>query len=68
MSTPDPLASDGLPFVFSSFKLDSRMVSRGRAGPAAERAAPAQLQPGFAVRDETDVSPLVLDVMSYDTG
>ena len=27
MSTPDPLASNGLPFVFSSFKLDSRMMS-----------------------------------------
>ena len=29
---------------------------------------PAQLQPGFPVRDETDVSPLVLDVMTYATG
>ena len=29
---------------------------------------PAPLQPGFAARDETDVSPLVLDVMTYATG
>ena len=27
MSTPDPLLSDGLPFVFSSFRLDSRLAS-----------------------------------------
>ena len=67
MSTPDPLASDGLPFVFSSFKLNSRMVSLD-ALDALLTGQPAQLQPGFAARDETDVSPLVLDVMSYATG
>ena len=67
MSTPDPLASDGLPFVFSSFKLNSRMVSQD-ALDALLNGQPAQLQPGFAVRDETDVSPLVLDVMTYATG
>ena len=67
MSTPDPLASNGLPFVFSSFKLDSRMMSEDALDPLLN-GAPAQLQAGFAVRDETDVSPLVLDVMSYDTG
>ncbi len=67
MSTPDPLASDGLPFVFSSFKLDSRMVSQ-EALDLLLKGQPAQLQPGFPVRDETDVSPLVLDVMSYATG
>ena len=27
MSTPDPLRSDGLPFVFKSFRLDSRIAS-----------------------------------------
>ncbi len=27
---------------------------------------PAGLQPGFPPRDETDVSPLFLDVMTYD--
>ena len=67
MSTPDPLASDGLPFVFSSFKVNSRMVSQD-ALDALLNGQPAQLQPGFAVRDETDVSPLVLDVMTYATG
>jgi hypothetical protein len=28
----------------------------------------ASYQPGFAGRDETDVSPLVLDVMTYAGG
>jgi hypothetical protein len=64
MSTPDPLRSDGLPFVFSSFKLDSRVVSLD-ALDAVLAGQPVQLQPGFAARDESAVSPLVLDVMSY---
>jgi murein DD-endopeptidase MepM/ murein hydrolase activator NlpD len=68
MSTPDPLRSDGLPFVFSSFKLDSRVVSEESLGPVLLQGQPAQLQPGFIARDETDVSPLVLDVMTYPTG
>jgi peptidase M23-like protein len=68
MSTPEPLRSDGLPFVFSSFKLDSRVVSAESLDPVLEEGQPARLQPGFAARDETDVSPLTLDVMSYATG
>jgi len=68
MSTPDPLRSDGLPFVFSSFKLDSRVVSEESLGPVLLQGQPAQLQPGFIARDETNVSPLVLDVMTYPTG
>jgi hypothetical protein len=65
MSTPDPLRSDGLPFVFASFKLDSRVVSADSIGPVIDNGQPAQLQPGFAPRDETEVSPLSLDVMTY---
>jgi hypothetical protein len=65
MSTPDPLRSDGLPFVIASFKLDSRVVSADSIGPVIDHGQPAQLQPGFAPRDETDVSPLSLDVMTY---
>ena len=45
MSTPDPLASNGLPFVFSSFKLDSACSSRGRAGPADGRRSPRRCSP-----------------------
>jgi hypothetical protein len=64
MSTPDPLRSDGLPFVFSSFELDSRVVGEDALDPLLD-GEPAPLQPGFPARDEKDVSPLVLDVMTY---
>ena len=64
MSTPDPLRSDGLPFVFSAFALDSRVVGEDALDPLFD-GEPAPLQRGFAARDEKDVSPLVLDVMTY---
>jgi hypothetical protein len=67
MSTPDPLHANGLPFVLSSFRLDSRLASMDALDPL-EGGAPAALQPGFAARDETDVSPLALDVMTYAGG
>jgi Peptidase family M23 len=64
MSTADPLRSDGLPFVFSSFTLDGRIAAMD-AEDAVEAGQPAPMQPGFTRRDESAVSPLVLDVMSY---
>jgi hypothetical protein len=64
MSTPDPLRSNGLPFVLSSFKLDGRITSMD-AEAVIEAGKPAPMQPGFTPRDESAVSPLVLDVMSY---
>jgi len=64
MSTPDPLRADGLPFVFSSFTLDGRIATMdAEDAVAAGRQAP--MQPGFPRRDESSVSPLVLDVMGY---
>jgi hypothetical protein len=62
MSGPDPLAADGLPFVFNSFKLDSRLSP---TDVEIDDGAPAVLQPGVTPRDETNVSPLSLDVMTY---
>jgi hypothetical protein len=67
MDGPDPLASNGLPFVFKSFRLDSRLVSQDSLEPLLD-GKPAALQPGFAIRDQSEVSPLVLDVMTYATG
>jgi hypothetical protein len=64
MSTPDPLRSNGLPFVLSSFKLDGRVTSLD-AEDAIEAGKPAPMQPNFNPRDESAASPLVLDVMSY---
>jgi len=64
MSTPDPLRSDGLPFVFTSFKVDSRVANADALDTVlAGRQAP--LQPGFPPRDETEVIPMDLDVMTY---
>lgn len=66
MSTPDPLRSDGLPFVIDTFRLDSRVTSQN-ALDAVLRGKPAPMQPDITPRDESDVSPLVLDVMTYET-
>jgi hypothetical protein len=65
MSTPDPLRSDGLPFVFSSFRLDSRLSGSPDALAGLLEAKPAELQPGFPPRDENNTSPVVYDVMTY---
>jgi murein DD-endopeptidase MepM/ murein hydrolase activator NlpD len=65
MSTPDPLRSDGLPFVFDAFRLASRIANANDLD-AIFDGGPAPMQPGFAPRDETDVMPLELDVMTYD--
>lgn len=67
MSGPDPLMSNGLPFVFKQFKLDGRLASMDALDPLLTGTA-APMAAGFTPRDETNVSPLVLDVMSYAAG
>lgn len=64
MSSPDPLRSDGLPFVIGDFTLDGRLASMDALDPLLT-GQPGRLVPGFAPRRERDLSPLVLDVMSY---
>ena len=59
------LRADGLPFVFRSFRLTDRLADMA-AVDAVEAGGPARPVPGFTVRAETDVSPLNLDVMTYD--
>jgi hypothetical protein len=53
--------------VFKSFTLNSRLASTG-ALEAFINGEPARPQPGPPTRDETDVGPLVLDVMTYPAG
>jgi hypothetical protein len=65
MNTPDPLRADGIPFVIKSFRLDNRVASMDDLGPLLQ-GTPAPMQPGFTARDESNVSPLVLDVMTYE--
>ncbi|OBJ46091.1 peptidase M23 [Mycolicibacterium mucogenicum] len=65
MSASDPLRADGLPFVFRSFKLTDRLANMA-AVDALEAGGPPRLEPGFTARAENNVSPLNLDVMTYD--
>jgi Peptidase family M23 len=67
MSAPDPLLSNGLPFVFKSFTLDGRLASTGELD-GLSTGKPVAMQPGLTARQESNVSPLVLDVMSYAGG
>jgi murein DD-endopeptidase MepM/ murein hydrolase activator NlpD len=55
MSAPDPLRANGLPFVFASFRLDSRIASEEAMTSVFQTGGPAQLQPGFAAEDKTNV-------------
>ncbi|WP_167107825.1 M23 family metallopeptidase [Mycobacterium sp. DL592] len=64
MSSPDPLVSDGLPFVFTGFRLVNRLASAAEVD-RLEAGEPAVMQPAFQPSEHTDVSPLVLDVMTY---
>ena len=64
MSTPDPLRSNGLPFVLTQFRLDGRIASTD-AEDTLSAGKPAPMQPGVSPRDESAVSPLAWDVMSY---
>lgn len=67
MSTPDPLRSNGLPFVLKNFTLAGRVASMAALDPLLA-GKPAALARGREPRDEAGVSPLVLDVMDYGNG
>ena len=64
MSTPDPLRSNGLPIVFKDFTLDGRLASMNALDPL-PAGKPAPMAPGWTPREDKDLSPLVLDVMSH---
>ncbi|GAA2549527.1 M23 family metallopeptidase [Mycolicibacterium diernhoferi] len=64
MSTPDPLAADGLPFLFDSFTVDGRLSSPADLVTLLTGGT-VHVAPGTTPRTETDLSPLVMDVMSY---
>jgi hypothetical protein len=67
MSTPDPLRSNGLPFVLKDFTLVGRLTSLDALDPLLV-GQPAPMAPGSTPRDEKNLSPLVLDVMTYAKG
>ena len=67
MSAPDPLMSNGLPFIFDKFWLDSRVASDDAFDQLTDAGGPVQLQTGSPGGDQTNVMPLDLDVMTYPT-
>lgn len=67
MDGPDPLMANGLPFVIKNFTVSQRVASTAGLDALAS-GRPAPLQPGFAAREESEVSPLDLDVMNYSVG
>jgi hypothetical protein len=69
MNAPDQLRANGLPFMFKSFRVDSRIVSQATLESLLfQTAGPAPLQSGFTASDPRDVMPLHLDVMTFPTG
>ncbi|MEJ2861106.1 M23 family metallopeptidase [Actinomycetospora flava] len=67
MDGPDPLASNGLPFVFDSYTVDGRVVSQESLQEGAQGPVPFRVdRAGAGPRGGT--MPLVLDVMSYPPG
>lgn len=64
MDSPDPLRSNGLPFVIDSYTFDGVMASMDALDPLLD-GEPAPLNGDGAPREETETSPLVLDVMTY---
>ena len=65
MDGPDPLRADGLPFELTSFRL-SAQTANVDVFDTLMAGKPAPVRPGAPARDESDVSPLVSDVMDYD--
>lgn len=67
MSTPDPLRSNGLPFVIDSFTVDGRLPSDNALDPLIG-GAPAELVPGLGPREVSDVMPMNLDIITFAEG
>jgi len=65
MDGPDPLASNGLPFVFRSFTRTGAIADDAAVNALVETGGPAPLEPGITSTQEHDVMPLYRDVMNY---
>ena len=64
MDSPDPLASNGLPFAIDSFRYDGTVVSDESLNEGATTGVPFDIDTRGAGR-RTKTSPLYRDVMSY---
>jgi hypothetical protein len=65
MDGPDPLASNGLPFVFGSLSLVATMPDDDAIAELITSGGPARLTPGVARTEQSDVMPLYLDLMDF---
>lgn len=64
--TPEPLRSNGLPFVFPNFRLDARAVDDAPADQLlVDQGGPVPTEHGFTGRDEAKVMPLDGDILRF---
>ncbi|MCG5431997.1 hypothetical protein LV457_06790 [Mycobacterium sp. MYCO198283] len=63
MGGPDPVRANGLPFVIDTVTLAGRLTSPDVVDHIFDTGV-APLQPGFAAREETAISPLAGDLMN----
>jgi hypothetical protein len=61
MNTPEPLRSNGLPFLIDNFRLTGRLQSMDSLSDPGT----AEMQPGIPPQDEKFAMPLESDVMDY---
>jgi hypothetical protein len=65
MDGPDPLAANGLPFVFTSFTRTGVVADDAAINDLIDTGGPAKLEPGVTSTPEHEVMPLYRDLMSY---
>lgn len=68
VDAPSVLRASGLPFVFTEFRLDSRVASADAVDKGFDAGGPLQTQPGFTANDKADVMPLDLDIVTFPGG
>jgi murein DD-endopeptidase MepM/ murein hydrolase activator NlpD len=68
MDSPDPLRSNGLPFVFDSFSVQSHASSEDVVNESIGKNSPITMDQGYPAGARTDQMPLSLDVLEFPGG
>ncbi len=68
MDGPNPLASNGLPYVFDSLTMVGRAAGADALDAAATKGVPLELEPGGPTGARTDEMPLWMDVVDLTAG
>ncbi|AYJ52249.1 M23 family metallopeptidase [Rhodococcus sp. P1Y] len=66
MDGPDPLHANGIPFVFDSFELTSKLAGEEALDQLVSTGGPAAMDPTFTSADRSEQLPLTFDVMTYN--